>query len=175
MTSFRDILNKELRTTSEIDSDTYDALDKVQYKEKVVGLINKALTDEITAASAYLAMAQITPSENIAKQLEEHAQDEFGHYKKLISFAYNHNLCEFIEFSMDYCGANAIPNDTFEMLAIVQSLEQEAIQDYKTIALLAREQGDIETEEFFMDLMEDEISHFDELARYTNQKRELGN
>jgi rubrerythrin len=171
MANFRDIFQKELITTSEIDADTYDTLDKLQYKEKVVGIINKALTDEITAASVYLAMAQITPSENIAKQLEEHAQGEFGHYKKLIEFAYNHNLGELIEFNMDYSGANAIPND----LSIVQSLEQEAIQDYKTIALIAREQGDIETEEFFMDLMEDEMSHFDELSRYTNQKRELEN
>jgi ferritin len=175
MQSFQDILYKELRTTSEIDSDTYSELDKSQYKEKVIGLINKALTDEITAASVYLAMAQVAPSENIAKQLEEHAQDEFDHYKKLITFAYAHGFGQSLEFNMEYSNANDIPEEIDEILDIVQSLEQEAIQDYKTIALIAREQNDIETEEFFMDLMEDEMSHFDELARYTNQKRELGN
>lgn len=175
MVSFKEILNKELSTTSQQDAETYQKLDNSVYKEKVIGLINKALADEITAASLYLAMAQNTTSQSIATQLEEHSLQEFGHYTKLIQFAFNHGLEQDIVFSFSDQAANDVPYDDVEILELVQTLELEAIQDYKTITLIARENEDYETEEFFGDIMEDEMGHFDDLNRYLKQKRQLGN
>ena len=75
---------------------------------------------------------------------------------------------------MDYSKGTDVPLDELALIQLVQDLEQEAILDYKTIAILARENDDIETEKFFTELMEDEMHHFDEISRCTNTTREIG-
>ena len=143
------------------------------YELQVVELINKALRDELSAASSYSCMSQTTENGTLASELMAHASEEFGHYNQIIGFVYAHGLEEKVNFSFDLNVANQFPSDTFTIIEFTQGLETRAMEDYRQIALLARENNDLETEAFFMGLMAAEQTHFDDLARYNGGRRVL--
>lgn len=143
------------------------------YEQQVVELINKALKDELSAASSYSCMSQITENGTLAQELMTHASEEFNHYNQIIGFIYAHGLESKVNFSFDLEVANQFPSDTYSIIEFTQRLETEAMEDYRKIALLARENNDLETEAFFMGLMASEQTHFDDLARYNGGRRTL--
>lgn len=143
------------------------------YEKKVVELINKALKDELSAASSYQCMAEITENGTLAQELSEHADEEFAHYKKIIGFVFSHGLESKVNFSLDLEVSNDFPDETTRIIEFTQELETQAMEDYRQIALLARENNDLETEAFFLGLMQEEQAHFDDLSRYNGTKRTL--
>lgn len=145
----------------------------MDYRTSIITGLNKVLKDELSAASVYHAMAQTTTDARLAEELSAHGDEEFGHYKLLIEFIYNHSLESEITFGVDTKVINNVQVTKETILSTVQALETKAIEDYKSLALLARDNKDLETEEFFMDLMNDEMGHFDDLAVYTGKNRKL--
>lgn len=143
------------------------------YEQTIISLFNKLVTDEISAAIAYQRMANTSSSPKISEEIAKHADEEFGHFKKLIDYAYAHGFGSEITIATTPDVTENIPSDPSEILRIVQELETIAIEDYRQGALQAREAGDIETEEFLSDIMEDEQSHFDDLAKLYGGSRPL--
>lgn len=160
---------EEYEIDSEVPSDEFSE----EYKEEVISLLNKVVSAEISSASAYLCMAEMTENGTLAAELSAHAMEEFGHYKKIIGFLYAHGLEFDVSFQMDLSVSNDFPTDNADIVGYVQMLEREAIEDYRTIAILARDNDDLETEAFFTALMKEEQEHFDDLARYNGERRVL--
>lgn len=145
----------------------------MEYKQYIINGFNKALKDELSAASVYLAMANVTTEDGLASELIQHANEEFEHYSKLVKYIYKHNLQNEITFTVESTVMNTVPTDTEEILKHVQQLETNAIYDYNALVLRAREENDIETEEFFKELMLAEQEHFDDLVTFTGANRSL--
>lgn len=164
-----DYEEEEYEVDTEYSADDFSE----EYKEAVIELINIAVASEVSSASAYLCMAEMTDNGTLAAELSAHAMEEFGHYKRIIGFLYAHGLEEYVSFQMDLDVSNDFPVDKSEIVAFTQMLETQAIEDYRTIALLARENDDLETEVFFTQLMKEEQGHFDDLARYNGERRVL--
>lgn len=146
-----------------------------EYKKYIISKISKVLNDELTAAVLYFKMAnelQGISSGTVSKILKEHGDEEFGHFKNILEFAINHNIVPIL--GVDTVAINKNPTDLIEVIMLTQNLEKTAMSDYKEIVTNAIAQGDVETQEFFEDILEDEIHHFDELAPLVSQKRELG-
>lgn len=142
------------------------------YKEKLTEIVNQLMTDEISAATMYLEAAGYLDEITLVNEITQHADEEYGHFKKLMDFATNHGLKISYDFSRPVI--KKVPKSTPQLLRIIQDLEKKAIADYKGAALLARENQDIEAEELFSDIMKDEISHFDDIAIQTKEVRALG-
>jgi bacterioferritin (cytochrome b1) len=136
---------------------------------------NKFLRDEISAATSYIRLAQNLKDKEYQEELLEHAKEEFEHYQELIEFAYNHGFGDqlIIVFDNDVVNPSDCSDDT-QILQFVQNLEMKAIKDYKLMACLAMKFKDLETHQFFMELMKDEQDHFDDFANKLGQHRELG-
>lgn len=143
----------------------------MSYSDIITQIFNKAIVDELSAASVYHAMAANITDAKLAEELHAHGDEEFKHYKQLLEFALNHGLI--LCYGIDSKVINNVPKSKEAILKVVQSLETNAIKDYKESALIAREEKDLETEEFFMDLMKEEMRHFDDLAQYTGVNRSL--
>lgn len=146
-----------------------------EYKKFITDKINKALNDEMTSSISYLKMANELQGINmkaVSTILLEHADEEYSHYKEILEYAVNHNIKPI--FDIDLIKINSTPTDLMKVISFTQTLEKEAIADYLEISKVALENSDIETQEFFEDILEDEHHHFDELAPFISQKRELG-
>ena len=141
------------------------------YSEIITNGIIKALRDELTAASVYIAMAETTTEDGLKEELLQHSKEEFEHYGKLIHYALKHSIV--VNYSIDSSTMNKVPSSTEEILKIVQGLETAAIVDYKQLALEARNNNDLETEQFFIELMKAEQEHFDDLSVFTGKHRTL--
>lgn len=144
------------------------------YKEFLVAKINKVVVDEITSSMAYTKMAEALEGVNIdavVEILDEHADEEHDHFKSIVAYAYNHDIIPCLGVNADI--VNNIPNTLEAAIMYTQNLEQIAIADYKEMTEVAEENGDIETMEFFKELMLTEMQHFDDLAAFVGQKREI--
>jgi ferritin len=139
------------------------------YKDELVKFINGALVDELSASISYKSMSEFATEEKLVKALEEHSAEEYAHFNEILSFALNHDIKPVIAVSADI--VQNYPTEDSKMVDFVQGLEKKAISDYKEISLKARKEGDLETEAFFMELMNDEIAHFDELSAMNNTVR----
>lgn len=141
------------------------------YKEQLIKALSKVLNDEISASIVYKAMAEYSVLPQLEEQLLEHSKDEFEHFNEIFSFCVSHGISPEVKL-MDY--VNNYPSNDTDILMFTQKLEKEAIEDYKSIVLLARENDDVETESFFTEIMNDEIEHFDDLAPLNKKEfREL--
>jgi len=133
----------------------------------LVEKFNKFIRDEISAAAGYIVIAQKLKGKdvaNVVKELMEHASEEFTHYKELITYAGNHGFLDKLKLvDFDTTVTQYEPKDLIECVKFIQSLEEQARNDYKEMVLLARENDAVELEEFFEDIMGDEIGHFNDL------------
>jgi len=145
----------------------------LSYEEKLINLFNKVLKDEISASVLYRILANKSSSPKLQEELTKHAEEEYTHFNKLIDYISNHGLLESVNYSLDQEIINNTSCESLVILNIVQELEKIAIEDYKFGALLARDNKDIETESFFLDLMKEEQQHFDDLALLNGQKRSV--
>lgn len=142
------------------------------YEEIINEKIGKLMTDEISAATMYTEAAQYITDVSLADEIRTHAQEEFNHFKKLLEFATDHSLKTNYDF--DRTVIKNIPRDTKSLIKIIQTLEKKAIANYREIALLARENNDLEGEALFLELMREEMKHFDDIAQVTGETRKLG-
>jgi ferritin len=139
------------------------------YKDELVKSINKALRDEISASIGYKAMSELAKGDKLTQAMSAHSNEEFAHFGAILSFSLNHGLK--VTTEIDTKVVNEYPIDDDKMIPFVQNLETNAIADYKAIALMAREEGDLETESFFIEIMNDEIGHYDELSALSKSVR----
>ena len=144
----------------------------MEYTEYLVGKLNKVLSDELSSSILYKMMSEVITDKAIADEVLKHSEEEFSHFNSIISFCYNHSLENDIKYSINQ-DILKFNNDDKSIIDIIQGLETIAIKDYREIALKARENQDIESEEFFIALLEEEQKHFDDLASYSGQKRKL--
>lgn len=144
------------------------------YKEYLQQKINKVINDELTSSIIYLKMADSLSGINVSEVseiLKEHANEEFEHFARIQRFALSHGITPCIAINTEKI--NSAPKDLINVILTTQSLEQEAITDYTQMTKKAQEHGDVETMSFFKELMNTEIEHFDELAPFLGQTREL--
>ena len=130
------------------------------------------MTDEISASAMYVEASGYMTNIPLAKEILEHAQEEYGHFHKLMNFCINHNLKTNYDF--DRTVIKKVPKNKKQILKLIQELEQKAIISYKSASLLARANDDLEAEAMFIEIMNDEIKHFDDLAQETGETRRLG-
>lgn len=137
------------------------------YIEDLTQIINKALADEISSAMLYHKFSALASGANMtefAEQLAENGDEEFDHFKALIEFASNHSIPVTLGLTDSIVQTVFTNNINKDDLAI-SALEKQAYSDYKAAALLARTKLDIETESFFIELMNDERKHLDSIVK----------
>jgi len=144
----------------------------MDYKEIINEKIGKLMTDEISAATMYLEAAEHLTNLELAAEMRIHAQEEFEHFGLLMGYAVSHGLKTNYDF--DRSVIKNVPLNNNSLIRLIQTLEKKAIANYREIALLARENNDLESEEFFMNLMKKEMEHFDDVAQVTGEHRNLG-
>jgi len=144
----------------------------IKYQLKLNEMLGKLLTNEISASSMYVEASGYITDITLSKEILTHAEEEFGHFQKLMKFCINHGLKTNYDF--DRTVIKKVPKNKKQIIKLIQNLEQQAIQDYKEATIFARQNNDIEAEALFTEIMNDEIEHFDDLAQETGQTRRLG-
>lgn len=142
-----------------------------------IEMFQKALSDELTAVLTYNKMAQSLfiglDEQRVAEHLIEHADEEYAHHKELQDYAQRHGFQSKLDFSkinQDIFN-NAPLGNMKEAMLYHQELETGAIADYKALSLFGEEHDNPEVYEFFRELMNDEMVHFDDIADWTGQSR----
>jgi len=144
----------------------------MDYKELINEKIGKLMTDEISSATMYIEASQYITDLELAEEIKTHGQEEFDHFTLLMEYAISHNLKTNYDF--DRAVIKNVPQNNNSLIRLIQTLEKKAIANYREVALLARQNNDIESEEFFIDLMKKEMEHFDDVAQKTGEHRNLG-
>ena len=139
------------------------------YEEVMIGIFNKALRDELEASINYKIMAEqiVGPGINAIKQeLLDHSKEEFEHFNQFVSYASDHDFLERVEFSIrtEMVNPKDLPTNVDGIVEFTQNLEMDAYNDYKNAAVIAEEEGDMETRMFFEELMKDEMGHYDDVS-----------
>ena len=148
-------------------------LNESDYAKQLIAIFNKAVRDELSACSVYRIIGNKLKgpdTDEIRDHLFEHAKEEYGHYTELIDYASKHNFLQDIKVQLDNTVFNA-NGDNNALVLSTQNLETKAAQDYRNASILASKNNDIETHEFFTELMKDELKHFDENAYFLGQSR----
>jgi ferritin len=138
------------------------------YIKQLTIAVNKALSNELSSAVVYHKFATLASGVNMtdfAKQLQINGDEEFDHFKSLMEFAGNHNIV--FTLSLNDIINTPFTNDINIDNTSISNLEKQAYEDYRAIALLARQNDDIETEGFFIELMNDERKHLDSIFKLT--------
>ena len=165
-----DVLTTEIRKQSKKHY-LFEEVSK-DYKKKMTEIFQKAVKDELSAASIYyLVAAKITGFEEaeIAEELQKHAKEEYEHFTELIDYAYTHGIE--LEIGLNY--TQDYPTKLEDVIKWKQDLETEAMNDYLNAAKLAEAEGDMLTVEFFRELAQDERKHLDDLLKYTDIGQEF--
>ena len=147
-------------------------VNKMEYKKIIEEKINMLMTDELSASSMYIEASQYITNLELAEEIKIHGQEEFEHFQLLMEYAISHNLK--IKYDLDRKVTKSVPLNNNSLIRLIQTLEKKAIANYREVALLARQNNDLESEEFFMDLMKKEMEHFDDVAQVTGEHRGLG-
>lgn len=143
----------------------------IKYQLQLNDILNQLMTDEISASTMYIEASGYMTDITLSKEILEHGKDEFEHFQKLMNFCINHNLKTNYDF--DRTVIKKVPKNKKQILKLIQELEQKAIEDYREASLLARANDDIEAEELFIEIMKEEMEHFDDLAQETGETRKV--
>lgn len=139
------------------------------YNETIKDIMQKAINDEISSVIFYLEIANKLSgaSANEFRQIMlEHADEEMTHFKLLLEKSANLGIeIKPFNYRIDF-----IDNLNL-MMTKVQELEEEARVLYNFATELTRKENDFELETFFKELLEDETTHFDDVAKITGEKR----
>jgi len=145
-------------------------------QQKYIDILNikvaKLMTDEISAATFYLECSSYLTNLELAEEIRTHSKEEFDHFTILMDYAVKHNIKRNYDF--DRKVIKNIPTSDKSIIAAIQKLEKTAVANYRELTLLARENDDLESEELFAGLLKAEMTHFDDIAQYTGEKRTLG-
>ena len=149
---------------------------QMEYKELLIAFLNESLKDEISAVVSYNKLSNFAKGETSTQlrgELVEHADEEYGHFKEILAFAGNHGLENSLVFSFDMKVIEVTYESNSDIALFNQKLEKEAYTKYKRMSEIARQNNDMETMEFFRELMVDEMGHFDDMAVLTGASRPL--
>ena len=132
--------------------------------------LNKAYCDEWLAYVQYMEGAQIAsgmPRVNLVAEMEEHAQEELDHAKKLAKRIIELGGTPIIEPKMWYkystCGYEA-PKDNDARILLEQNLRSERCAIHTYNKLIKRLDGrDLVTEKLLVKILEEEIEHEQDL------------
>jgi len=146
------------------------------YKDEIIKIFNKSLQDELSSQVIYIKMAENAVGislDTLREELIQHADEEYSHFKKLVEYAATHSFLDKLNFSISTDIIGKLLKTQNEIIEITQKLELDAIETYKKATKLADDNNDYEAMDFFISLMKDEMSHFDDLAKFDGKKRKL--
>ena len=138
--------------------------------KKIVALLNKAFADEWLAYYQYWVGAKIACGQmrgEVVAELEQHAQEELGHAKKLteriIQLGGQPLLKPEDWYKQTNCGYDA-PTDHSVKALLKQNIkgEQCAIETYEKLAEIVKGK-DVITRYLVLEIMKDEIEHEEDL------------
>lgn len=144
---------------------------KSEYKKFLTESIHSLMKDELTASVLYSLLSKVITRIDIAKEIQEHSKDEFNHFDKLIDYCTKHGLE--VSIQLDEKIIENSPNTTKKICMYIQELENNAIEDYRVVSLVAKKYDDIETYEFMTEIMKEEIEHFDDISTVLEQTRDI--
>ncbi len=128
-------------------------------KEKSIGLLNKAVADELTAVHQYMYFHFHCDDQGfdlLANLFKRTAIEEMLHVER---------LAERILFlkgdvKMDVSGPNTYITDVKEMLTLAREMEESSARDYNIWANECAQNADSVSKKLFEALVEDEERHF---------------
>ena len=138
-------------------------------------LFQKAINDEISATILYLRLANEVVGHQYTEfrqQMKEHAEEEYRHFKDLLSIAANRVLPYTVQLTTD-ATLPITQEDIESLIRHTQILETQAIQDYKQLIQFSKDFKEYDLVETFRRLLSDETEHFDDVATLTGESRPL--
>ena len=140
---------------------------------KVIGELNAALKEELTAISQYFLHAEMCENwkySKLADYIKKQSIDEMKHAEVLIERILfldgTPNLTELLHLKVGQNVREQIDNDL--------KLELAAVEMYNNSIRIAREEGDNASRELFEKLLADEEMHVDWLEAQVHQMKEMG-
>ena len=131
-------------------------------------LVNKAILEELSSVVAYSYQASLVKSDKIRKEYYEHISDELEHYTKLLKY------CRDINIEAKNIGAvdksyRSVIDDGIRSLEFNLKKEDEAINNYTKLQLLADKINCIQGQILFKELLEKEMEHKEDLEDILNE------
>lgn len=141
--------------------------------EKLLGVLNQLLADELTAISQYMVHSEMCESwgyDKLHKAIERQAMDEMHHAEWLI------RRIIFLEGTPVIAKLNPIRigPTVAEMVGNDQEAEHAAVRAYNDAIALAREVGDQATGDLLLQILKMEEGHADWAARQRAQIEQMG-
>jgi bacterioferritin len=141
--------------------------------EKIVGLLNELLADELTAINQYFLHAEMCKDwgyNDLYEQVKKRAIDEMKHAENLIE------RILFLEGRPIVNRLNEIQigEDVKKQLEIDLEAEEKAVENYNRAIALAGEMGDNGTKELLEKILQDEEGHLDWLETQLHLIKEVG-
>jgi len=141
--------------------------------EKVIGVLNELLADELTAINEYMVHSEMCANwgfEKLHKAVEKRAIDEMKHAESLIGRVL---FLEGLPIVSRLKEIN-IGGKVEEQLKNDLASEAGAIQSYNQAIRLAVEAGDNGSRELLESILKDEENHLDWLEAQLDQVRQMG-
>ncbi len=140
--------------------------------EKLVGVLNELLADELTAINQYMVHSEMCDDwgyEKLHKHFEKRAIDEMKHAEKLIG------RILFLEGTPSVTKLNKIMigADVPKQLANDHTAEEGAIKAYNDAIILAGEVKDFATRDFLQQILNDEDEHMDDIEGLQSQIEQM--
>lgn len=141
--------------------------------EKVIGVLNFLLADELTAISQYMVHSEMCANwgyTELAEKIEKRAIDEMKHAEKHIG------RILFLEGMPIVSDLNKIHigPDVLTMLKNDHAAEEGAVHEYNKAIKLASEEADNGTRELLEDILGDEEEHIDWIEAQLDQISQMG-
>ncbi|MBF0458857.1 MAG: bacterioferritin [Nitrospirae bacterium] len=141
--------------------------------EKIIGLLNELLADELTAINQYIVHAEMCSNwdyERLHKSVEKRAIDEMKHAVKLIArILFLEGMPSVSNLNKIHIGA-----DVEKQLNNDHDAEESAIISYRAAIKACFELGDHGTREMLEDILEDEENHIDHIEAQLDQVSHMG-
>jgi len=139
-------------------------------------LIQTSINDELSAVVLYKRIAESLTGPGapvIAKELREHADDEYRHFKLLLEFCSHYGILQEMSVELESEANLDVSSSTETLIAKVQSLELEAISTYKKLLNMSKQYSVVEGCKLFLQILTEEQEHYDDLAFFDGKTRSL--
>ncbi|KPJ82295.1 MAG: bacterioferritin [Spirochaetes bacterium DG_61] len=141
--------------------------------EKLIGVLNSLLADELTAINQYMVHSEMCDSWGYGKlheHFEKRAIDEMKHAEKLIGrILFLEGTPIVTQLKKINIGA-----DIEKQLAHDRKAEEDAIRAYNGSIKLAGDVGDFATREILEGILQDEDRHIDSIEELQDQISHMG-
>jgi len=145
----------------------------MQGNPKVIGALNEALKEELTAISQYFLHAEMCENWHYHKLgdfIRKQSIDEMKHAESLVERILfldgTPNMTELMQLNVGQTVREQLESDF--------KLELNAVGMYNRFVTLARDEGDDMSRELFARLLKDEEEHVDWLEAQLHQIKEIG-